>query len=874
MTGSQLELKPVFACHEDPDGLISAEAILPAAVHASLRRAKSSRSFKTERAAIADTAFETYKMLHENGLVNDNLLTSRTKLHDVAGDMTSRPSLIEVLPRLDPWSLDLCYPLVWNRSLVELEIDGVRQGCLRMVLPVLLPHIMNISLHWNALERANVRIRREHDVNGDDIDQLRHSTSVLLSIVYPASRFDHSKQDLLALFQPYDFETSPDLLSAREVVVGKTIDPLDFGLLRVMGQIGRAFVYDHEAAPSRQSSANTELKILARKFPKKRDFVHKPDAIASMKDSSLVELSLDECTMDKLPARYAFTAACIPSILHSIENTVLAQHLQRTLLEPISIDNIDLIIEATTSSAANYQTNYERLEYLGDTILKYLTHVQLMAQYPTWPEGYLTREKGRTNGNASLCNAALRTGVYRYVATKPFTAHRWQPRYLSEIPSNTDKKEQRSTKTLADVVEALIGASFCNKGLSGALKCIRIFLPDEQWSNLSLAHASLKQHALPLTPNSPPPSPPKHLALLEQVLGYAFQTPTLLLEATTHASYQSSSNDATSSYERLEFLGDAVLDQIVVPALHAHASRLKNHEMHRLRQALANAHFLGFLCLELCAEQARNEIVRVASDENDFEVVPSTHEIHLHDFLRCNYTVTMQRASAVALHRTLRAKILEALGHGDVYPWPALFTLHPPKLFCDLFEAVLGAIYIDSGGDLEVCGAFLERTGLLGYMRRFLEEGVKVGDPREAVGVLAGQERVKYLKGCNKQAGGDGGDGEDDDDDGAGSDGTGVGGYSCTVIVGERQVVTVTGCALEQEAEVKGAAAAAEILTRERAKSSGGGLKRTPDIAIEVDGDGDGVGEDETIGDRGHEERLDGDRMDGNEVDGDETDEP
>jgi len=44
---------------------------------------------------------------------------------------------------------------------------------------------------------------------------------------------------------------------------------------------------------------------------------------------------------------------------------------------------------------------------------------------------------------------------------------------------------------------------------------------------------------------------------LERRLGYKFRDPSYLLQAITHASY--SSNRATDCYQRLEFLGDAVL---------------------------------------------------------------------------------------------------------------------------------------------------------------------------------------------------------------------------------------------------------------------------------------------------------------------------
>jgi ribonuclease-3 len=50
----------------------------------------------------------------------------------------------------------------------------------------------------------------------------------------------------------------------------------------------------------------------------------------------------------------------------------------------------------------------------------------------------------------------------------------------------------------------------------------------------------------------------------EQVLGYAFRDPQLLEKALTHASIADS---RLQSNERMEFLGDAVLDLIICEAL-------------------------------------------------------------------------------------------------------------------------------------------------------------------------------------------------------------------------------------------------------------------------------------------------------------------
>lgn len=425
-------------------------------------------------------------------------------------------------------------------------------------------------------------------------------------------------------------------------------------------------------------------------------------------------------------------------------------------------------------------------------MLKYCTHVNLVAQHPTWPEGYLTEDKGRTNGNASLAKAALRTGLDRFISTKCFTANHWKPPYQSQLLSLTEEKVDRSTKTLADVVESLIGASFLEKGLEGALKCIRVFLPDEQWFNLNQAHDMLR--------DATPAGKTCSAVLLEMLLGYHFNNPTLLFEATTHVSYKSS--DSTLSYERLEFLGDAVLDQIVVPEIFRRQPPLKNHEMHRLRQAVANAHILGFLCMELKIEQGRTDVVRnteAMSENTVFEVVPSPHAFYLHDFLRCGPAVATLRSAAVTKHGELRVQIRQELSHGNEYPWPLLLELQPPKMFCDMIEALLGAIYIDSHGSLVKCRAFLERLGLMDHLHQLLTKSdVNLEHPKIRLGILAGTANVSYR---TQQSA-------------ANSDENRL--FECTVKLGEREILTVDGCSSRDEAECKAAWQAVQTLEQER----------------------------------------------------------
>jgi ribonuclease-3 len=75
-------------------------------------------------------------------------------------------------------------------------------------------------------------------------------------------------------------------------------------------------------------------------------------------------------------------------------------------------------------------------------------------------------------------------------------------------------------------------------------------------------------------------------------LGHEFADPTLLTTALTHAS-AAFERDGTRGNERLEFLGDAVLDLVVARLLFASHPGWREGELTRARSALVNTRFLA-----------------------------------------------------------------------------------------------------------------------------------------------------------------------------------------------------------------------------------------------------------------------------------------
>lgn len=84
---------------------------------------------------------------------------------------------------------------------------------------------------------------------------------------------------------------------------------------------------------------------------------------------------------------------------------------------------------------------------------------------------------------------------------------------------------------------------------------------------------------------------------LEKIIGYSFKDKMLLKKAFTHTSYANDNN--LESNEKLEFLGDAILEFIISEYLYENYIHLKEGEMTKVRATVVCEQSLYKLALEL-----------------------------------------------------------------------------------------------------------------------------------------------------------------------------------------------------------------------------------------------------------------------------------
>ncbi|MBO8140151.1 MAG: ribonuclease III [Thermosipho sp. (in: Bacteria)] len=89
---------------------------------------------------------------------------------------------------------------------------------------------------------------------------------------------------------------------------------------------------------------------------------------------------------------------------------------------------------------------------------------------------------------------------------------------------------------------------------------------------------------------------------LEKIIGYEFNSKKLLLTALSHTSYvneQKRKNNKVQSYERLEFLGDAVVELLVCTRLYENYNNLSEGTMAQIKAAVASEDILSEIAKKL-----------------------------------------------------------------------------------------------------------------------------------------------------------------------------------------------------------------------------------------------------------------------------------
>eukprot|EP00252_Welwitschia_mirabilis_P010483 TRINITY_DN23772_c0_g1_i1.p1 TRINITY_DN23772_c0_g1~~TRINITY_DN23772_c0_g1_i1.p1 ORF type:complete len:406 (+),score=77.52 TRINITY_DN23772_c0_g1_i1:52-1218(+) len=125
-----------------------------------------------------------------------------------------------------------------------------------------------------------------------------------------------------------------------------------------------------------------------------------------------------------------------------------------------------LLETAITHASVSPQNCYERLEFLGDSILGFLFGKYVYDTYPTLEPKSLTRIRSRNVDNEKLAKAVIKHGIHKYlriqIAMKN-TEESWD-NFIKTVSTDDNRSFRnghfKPPKFLADTFEAIVGAIF------------------------------------------------------------------------------------------------------------------------------------------------------------------------------------------------------------------------------------------------------------------------------------------------------------------------------------------------------------------------------------------------------------------------------
>lgn len=437
-------------------------------------------------------------------------------------------------------------------------------------------------------------------------------------------------------------------------------------------------------------------------FQARRDFLDKANVVEIAKNAVRCHVVPQQLEVGRLSPAMAFTIMAWPSILHRLESYLIALEAFSKLDLQIPAD---LALEAFTATGDNDddgdQThsaslrgmgkNYERLEFIGDSLLKMTTTMTVFCIKPKAAESDLHCDRMQMLCNNNLFNVSKDESLklYQYARTNGFNRTTWYPEGLvltigRGVNSGLDHAkvyQDLGKKTIADMSEAIIGASYqASRHLPDrfdmGLKAITLLVRDEfhpvmRWSDIAPLYKPQRWQELMNDPWA------NDLAVkVEKSVGieYHFKHPRLVRSALTHASDM---NSPVPDYQRLEFLGDAVLDMVSISWMFNKYEDKNPQWLTEHKMAMVSNKFLAALAVTLGFDK-----LMIASN-----VALQGHVI---DYAKRVREVWDQG----------RDKIRRDF-------WTEIEN--EPKSLSDLVEAFVGALIVDSGFDYALVERFFEK---------------------------------------------------------------------------------------------------------------------------------------------------------------------
>jgi ribonuclease-3 len=160
----------------------------------------------------------------------------------------------------------------------------------------------------------------------------------------------------------------------------------------------------------------------------------------------------------------------------------------------------------------------------------------------------------------------------------------------------------------------------------------------------------------------------------QKLLDHTFKDPNLLQEALTHASI---ANTRLTSNERMEFLGDAVLDLIICEALYQRFPEYLEGELTKVKSAVVSRR----TCAEVSNETGLTDLLIIGKGVGSGLALPSSLAAAVYEsIVAAIYLDGGFEAAKAYILRTMDAKIEEIASSAHQQNYKAILQQHAQKM--------------------------------------------------------------------------------------------------------------------------------------------------------------------------------------------------
>ncbi|ORX65397.1 hypothetical protein BCR32DRAFT_250662 [Anaeromyces robustus] len=292
-------------------------------------------------------------------------------------------------------------------------------------------------------------LSKEKNIDNTTIDIINKS----LQKTYLINKYD--KTVCSFLYCDINYHMKDKIVFSKKPENGKDIDYQTYFKEKYKEEISENFCFKHENIPlfcydgrSLIHSFNNHEEIDNNEKEKEKKNMYIPESF----------------NVFTIPQAFIKLLSIIPFLTYKIKLYCFMNEFRFNIgLKHLTVESLSRAC-ITKSSDPDIGKQHERLEMIGDTILKYFTSINIINCYFNRNEDFLIHKRNDFIKNEALIQQINELGWKKYLIKQRFTLKSFNPPNLDIKPPNAENSKEKikdkNDKPVADFFESLIGACF------------------------------------------------------------------------------------------------------------------------------------------------------------------------------------------------------------------------------------------------------------------------------------------------------------------------------------------------------------------------------------------------------------------------------